>query len=290
MLTDILPGNIGIGRTTCLALARKHPQHIYLSARNPQKAAATIEEIKAASPDVSISYVECDLASLDSVVRGAKQFTSMSQRLDILICNAGIIAPPGLTADGYELQFGTNHVGHALLIKLLLPTMLKTAQDPNSDVRLLLLTSDGHKRVPTGGIVFKDLHSTQTGISTLARYGQSKLANLLYAKELARRYPAIKSVSVHPGAVTTNLTSAWTENNIMLRVLIKILSAVWMATAEEGAWNTLWAATATRGKVADGAYYTPVGKLTEPSMDGKNEKLAGELWDWTEKELEKYKA
>lgn len=206
------------------------------------------------------------------------------------MCNAGIMAvPAGLTKDGYEIQFGTNHLGHALLIKLLLPTMVRTAELPDSDVRVVMLTSQGFRMHPTGGIVFKDLRTVQdAGIfSTWRRYGQSKLANILYASEIARRYPKITAVSIHPGVVSTGLVG---DLGFGGRLIVYISQLGRLKTPAEGAYNQLWAATGKKGEggVVSGEYYEPVGVTGTHDKESKNQELAEELWEWTQKELEAY--
>lgn len=289
MLT--LQGNIGLGKATCLAIAPHNPAHIYLSARSADKANAAIEEIKQASPNVSISFLECDLADLESVEKAARSFTSQSQRLDVLFCNAGIMAlPPGLSKSGYETQFGTNHVGHALLIKLLLPTLERTAQTPGSDVRIIALSSLGHNMTPTGGIDFDTLKTDQKKINTWSRYGQSKLANILYAKALAKRYPAIKCVAVHPGFVATNLASTLVSGSVVYKAAMTAASYVpgLIKDANGGALNQLWAAFSPTEDVKTGEYYEPVGVAGKGSKNSQNEQLVEKLWEWTETELQKY--
>lgn len=114
----------------------------------------------------------------------------------MLIANAGIMAvPPSLTADGHEVQFGTNFFGHAALIHLLLPTMLATAEIPGADVRLIMTASQAYQLHPFGGIRFETVNTAQENMNRWARYGQAKLAMLLWARELARRYPQIQSVA-----------------------------------------------------------------------------------------------
>ena len=196
--------------------------------------------------------------------------------------------PPGLTEDGYELQFGTNHLGHALLIKLLLPIMLRTAQGPGADVRITILTSLGFRSHPKGGIVFKNLRTTQDfgPFGSWLRYGQSKLANLLYAAELARRYPNITSTSVHPGVVETGLVGnlGWAN-----KLLVYVTNMGKVIKPEEGAYNQLWAVTAEKSKIINGALYEPVGLLSDKlDKTAKSEKLAAELWEWTENQLQGY--
>ncbi|KAK7018676.1 short-chain alcohol dehydrogenase [Paramarasmius palmivorus] len=141
-------GTAGIGKASIHLLSKHHPEHIFFSGRNVQSARSLIEEVKAQVPDVQLTFIECDLASLQSVKKAAQEFLSLSSRLDILMCNAGVMAlPPGLTKDGYEIQFGTNHLGHALLIRLLLPTLLRTAET-GSDTRIINLSSQGHAGHP----------------------------------------------------------------------------------------------------------------------------------------------
>jgi len=195
-------------------------------------------------------------------------------------------SPPALTADGYEIQFGTNHVGHALLIKLLLPTMLRTAEQPNSDVRIVSNTSLGFKGHPSGGIAFADLRTTQESalIGHWIRYGQSKLANILYAGELGRRYPSITSTSVHPGVTNTGLVG---DLGFMNKALVYVTNVGKMVTVQQGACNQLWAATAP--SVTNGGFYEPVGVPGAHDKLSNDEELAGKLWEWTQKALEDYK-
>lgn len=204
------------------------------------------------------------------------------------MCNAGIMAcPPGLTKDGYEVHFGTNHLGHALLINLLLPTMLETAKWLGSDVRIVILTSVGFRGHPSSGIAFKDLHSTQDSgaLGAWIRYGQSKLANILYAAEIARRYPNITATSIHPGVVGTGLVSnlSWGK-----KMFVYMTNLGRLTNPTEGAYNQLWAATVDKTKLVNGAFYEPVGVPGRHDSKSKDEKLAAELWEWTSKELEPY--
>ena len=241
-----------------------------------------------------ITFIECDLASLASVHQAAKQFAAASSRLDVLMCNAGVMAlPPGLTKDGYEVHFGTNHLGHALLVKLLVPTLLQTAdQVPNPDVRIVFLTSIGFGAHPSGGIVFDNLRTVQDfGLfGPWIRYAQSKLANILYAAELARRYPRITTVSVHPGVAATDLVG---NLSFIQRALVYVsnFGQVKSSGAEIVA-NQLWAATTTGGnddeKIVNGGYYVPVGVLGKHYRCSNSQELAGKLWDWTHKELDGY--
>ena len=204
--------------------------------------------------------------------------------------NAGVMMPDnGVTEQGYEVQFGINHMGHALLAKLLRPLLVETARGMGADVRVVVLTSDGHALSPAGGVDFDTVKSEQGGLYSVTKYGQSKLANLLFAREMAERYggEGVKVVSVHPGRVATNLAESIAGWNILTRVLVPIVNYSWLVTSvENGARNQLWAATAEREEVRDGEYYLPVGVVGPDTKFNRDGELARKLWEWTEGELE----
>ena len=207
--------------------------------------------------------------------------------------NAGIMAqPPGLTSDGYEVQFGTNHMGHFLFTQRLLPLLQKTAAEPGSDVRIVNVTSDGHKFAPTGGFAPEKALSDMKEYNTFTRYGQSKLANILFTTELAKRYPRITSVSVHPGGVATGLAGPFMEAHPWLT---RALGPVWgllAKGAEEGALTQTWAAVAAlgegKGKVRQSEYYVPVAQVGGRSAYAKDGELAERLWGWSEGEVKRH--
>ncbi|KAJ5380701.1 uncharacterized protein N7496_003129 [Penicillium cataractarum] len=285
----ITGGTNGLGAQSAIHLAKHNASHIYISGRNAASAEKIITQIRDTGSKSEVQFIKCDLASLSSVKEAAKQFLSQSPTLDILMCNAGIMAkPPSLTTDGYELQFGTNHLGHALLIKKLLPLLEKTST-AGGDARIVTLTSEGMFLHPKGGIVFDNLKTVQdfwVG-GPWRRYGQSKLANMLYAREISRRYPGITSVSVHPGVVSTELVG---NSKFMDRALIHITNLGNVLQPEEGAYNQVWAATTPREKLENGMYYEPVGKLAQKKLDktGRDDNLAKRLWEWTEEALKAY--
>merc|ERR1711977_120003 len=163
-----------------------------------------ISEIKKAVPNGNVSFLQLDLSSFESVKKAAEEFKGKSDRLDILVNNAGIMATPySKTNEGYEIQFGTNHMGHALFTKLLLPTLLKTAETPGADVRVVNLSSEGHNMAPNGGILFDQAALEKVG--PWARYGQAKLANILHARELQKHHPSLTATALHPGVIVTDL-------------------------------------------------------------------------------------
>jgi len=280
-------GNIGLGKQCVLDYARHNPAQIWLACRSPDKAKDAIEEIQQQLPTpANIRVLELDLSSLTSVKSAATRFLSEASRLDILMLNAGIMgSAPGLTTDGYEVQFGVNYLGHALLAKLLHPLLEKTSKLPNTSVRALMVSSTGHKMTPAKGIQFADLKTECASLGAFERYGQSKLANVLWAKHAASLYPNIKFVSPHPGLVSTNLANSSSGASSIWKVALTI--APWFAqTPEKGARNQLWASVGDG--VKSGEYYEPIGVSGRTSALGKDEELAKRLWEWTERELESW--
>ncbi|EEQ29278.1 hypothetical protein McanMca71_006680 [Microsporum canis] len=283
----ITGGTRGLGAESARRLAQKSPAHIYISGRKAASADTVIQQIRQAGSKTPVTFLPCNLASLASVKQAAETFVVQESRLDVLMCSAGIMAtPPGLTADGYEIQFGTNHLGHALLIRKLLPLLQATAE--TADVRIVLLTSLGFKMHPGGGIVFDAVRTKQeySAFGGWIRYGQSKLANVLYARELARRFPAITSLSVTPGVVNTELVESLGCFN---RAFVWVTNLGQLMKPEEGAYNQLWASTVAKDTLLNGQFYEPVGvlstKLDKASQDAA---LAKRLWEWTEEALREY--
>ena len=183
-------------------------------------------------------------------------------------------------------------MGHALLTTLLAPLMETTAAK-TGDVRIVWNTSLGYKGHPTGGILFDKVKTPQNDISWIlgewVRYGQSKLANLLFARSFSKHHPSINSICIHPGVSATGLVTSLT---FMQRLLVYITNIGNMLTTEQCAWNQQWAATAPLGsgdrQVESGKYYEPVGIKGKLGGEGGNDELAEKLWEWTQKELEGY--
>ncbi len=296
IIDDFTLGTAGLGAESIRVLAAHSPKHIYFTGRNVTAADALISEIKQAHPTAEVSFIQMDLSSLrsvkDGVLNGFKH-----DRLDILMNNAGIVAkPPTLSVDGYENQFATNHLGHAMLTQQLLPFLQAAASDPDADVRIVTTTSDGYEfhKMIQGGISFSELNARSTMSRTVlggwVRYGQSKLANILFASEFARRYPNITSVSIHPGVVETPMN---TDMDIWNKTFVNVanrFAGIKMVKVQDGALNQLWCAVgAKKGELRNGGFYRPVGvdatdKLTK---QGKSEELAKQLWEFTDGVLAK---
>lgn len=278
-------GNNGIGKETILQLAKHHPQKIFMASRTESKARDAIASIKSQNlQDVDIEYLPLDLSSLPSVKAAADQVMRNSERLDILVLNAGIMAvPPGKTASGQDIQLGTNHIGHFLLTKLLLPTLEKTAKQHNSDVRVVAVSSEAHNMAPNLNTILSTEKLTAT--SPWVRYGASKAANVMFAAELARRYPQLTSVSLHPGMIKTDLYVPNSESNFLVRYGAMIFGPLIFQDVAHGAFNQLWASAGTeKSELTNGSYYTPVGKLRNNKWASDAE-AGRKLWEWTEKEL-----
>ncbi len=243
--TAIVTGaNTGIGYETARALARKGAK-VILACRDVSKAATAVARIQAEKPTGSVEAQALDLSDLESVRSFAESFAKQNSRLDLLINNAGVMIPPkSQTKQGFELQFGTNHLGHFALTGHLLPLLRKTA-----GARVVVVSSGAHHM---GHIEFDDLQFARRGYKPWAAYSQSKLANLLFAFELQRRLRAagadIVVTAAHPGWTATDLQRSSS-------VISKVFNPLFAMKPPEGALPTLRAATDPGAKAGD--YFGP---------------------------------
>ena len=200
--TAVITGaNTGLGYETAAALAAKGA-HVVLAVRNLEKGHAAAERISAATPGASVAVQELDLSSLESVRAAAEELKARHDAIDLLINNAGVMfTPRSTTKDGFELQFGTNHLGHFAFTGLLLDRVLAATGS-----RVVTVSSVGH-RFARRGIRFDDLQ-WERSYSRVGAYGQAKLANLLFTYELQRRLLGTNTIAVaaHPGGSRTELT------------------------------------------------------------------------------------
>ncbi|KAG4262347.1 hypothetical protein FPRO03_10577 [Fusarium proliferatum] len=271
----------GLGKESVLQFAHHNPSRIYLCARNLQKAQIAAQDIQHAVPSASIRLLPLDLCSFASVKEAARIVLSECERLDILMLNAGIMfVPLDRTADGYEIQFGTNHMGHALLTKLLIPLLEKTTRIPGSDVRVVSLASHGHVYLNKGGINYDILKTDGESIGLYQCYYQSKLANILWTRQLAKKYPRLTVSAIDPGLVNTELLVKATG---MVWYLYAVVRCMLITPVSKGARNQLWASVGN--DVVSGEYYEPVGKHGLATEEGRDDELAEKLWEWTEREL-----
>ena len=267
--------NSGIGFETARVLAEKGAT-VVMACRNLEKANPKADEIRAAHPEADIEVMQLDLSNLDSVREFAEAFRAKHARLDLLINNAGIMVPPyGKTAQGFETQFGVNHLGHFALTGALLDLLTET---PGS--RIVTVSSMAHQM---GKIQFSDLN-WEKGYKAQQAYGQSKLANLLFTYELQRRLAAAGkdtlAVAAHPG---------WTETNLQEHARsIKFMNRFLAQGPLMGALPTLYAATESDVQGAD--YYGPSGllemngppKKVKSNKRSHDQKVAARLWDVSE--------
>jgi len=287
--TDSNSGTAGLGAGSIEALANHNPKKIFFSGRNQKSADTLIAKIHKSSPDVDIAFVRCDISSFASVRECAKTLQASTDRLDIFMLNAGIMAvDPSVSVDGYEIQFATNHLGHALLVQQLLPLLRATSRLPGGDVRVINMTSIAYEQAPRQGIDFATLETDQANLGMImmhkwARYGQSKLAQMLYTDELARHYPEITWVSIHPGVVMTDL---FANVDFVTKLPVLLINIGRTTPVEQGFYNQVWASTCEKKKLKNGAYYEPIGTLGKRSTkQAKDEKLAQKLWAWTQEQF-----
>lgn len=297
-LSNVLLGTNGIGAEALKHLAAHNPAHIYFSGRNVKAGQTLVEAIGKKYPSMkdSLTFIEMDLTSLRSVKQSIKAFKH--SRLDILILNAGIMAQPAaLSTDGYEIQFATNHLGHAMLLRQLLSTLLNTAEKPNSDVRVVTLSSLGYMFHSKAGIEFTALDSGSTlnyrlnPLGGWMRYAQSKLANILLTTHLAKLHPQITAVCLQPGVVQTDIINKQSLGNRMFIYFSQWATRGEILQPHQGAFNTVWcAAGAKKEELRNGGFYLPIGFDGWETLDktARDEKLAEQLWTWTDKVLAKF--
>lgn len=278
-------GNSGIGYQAALALAGKGAR-VVLACRDQAKANTAASTIRAAHPKAAVDVMSLDLASLASVRAFADAFRAQHQRLDVLCNNAGVMALPyRKTADGFEMQIGTNHLGHFALTGQLLDLLRATP-----GARVVNVSSGAHR---VGTIRFDDLHWTR-GYRKWFAYGQSKLANLLFTYELQRRLAAahvpVISVACHPGYAATNLQTAGPrmEGSSVMERLSELGNRLFAQSADMGALPTLYAVTAE--DVHGGDYIGPDGfgemhghpHKVESNGRSRDPDTARRLWDLSE--------
>jgi retinol dehydrogenase-12 len=258
--------NTGIGRATAEALAAKGGR-VILAARSQEKTMPVLQEIRARFPNAEVEFLSIDLADLASVKAAATTVMSSGRPLDVLINNAGLAGSTGRTKDGFQLTFGTNHLGPFAFTEMLLPLLTATPQG-----RIVNVASEAHRGAK--GINWDALREFDKGL--IGAYSVSKLANVLYAKELARRLVAtrVTTSSLHPGVVASDI---WRKLPAPVRVIAKLF----MISNEKGAQTSVYCATAPELASVSGRYYEKSAEK-EPSAVAKDEALARELYDWSD--------
>jgi NAD(P)-dependent dehydrogenase (short-subunit alcohol dehydrogenase family) len=249
------PGS-GIGRATAIGLGQAG-HHVIAAGRYPERIEPVMHEVTAAGG--SAEYLELDLTSIRSVREAARRVIGSGPPVDVLVNNAGIgVNRRGLTEDGFEVHFGINHLGHFLLTRDLAPVL-------STGARVISLTSGMHHRA--NGIDFERVRRP-TRLIGLAEYSTSKLANVLFIRELARRRPELSTYAVHPGLVRTGIIPGF----------VRALSGSSMLTPEQGADTVIWCATSDEVTGDTGHYYQQRARLA-PSPVAQSNELARELWE-----------
>ncbi|OHE92533.1 short-chain dehydrogenase [Colletotrichum orchidophilum] len=248
IVTGCSPGGLGPETARAFHIAGAD---VYITVRDVAKGEEVVKDILSDGKPGKVEVIKLDLGSLESVRQGAKTFLSKSDKLNVLVNNAGVMAcPKGKTVDGFETQFGTNHLGHFLLFQLLKPTLLASST-PSFNSRVISVSSSGHRG---GRINFEDFNFDHTvEYQPWAGYGQAKLANILFANELDRRYGAkgLHALSLMPGGIETPLQRHSPEISVMIKDphIAKI-----MKSTAQGAATSVWAAVAKEWEGKGGKY------------------------------------
>jgi NAD(P)-dependent dehydrogenase (short-subunit alcohol dehydrogenase family) len=238
-LALVTGGTAGLGVETARALAA-HGAAVVITARNMSRGEQVVRDIREATGNDAVEVMELELGSLASVRRFAENFLTHHDSLNLLINNAGVMACPYMeTEDGFELQFGTNHLGHFLMTNLLAPALVNGAPS-----RVVALSSRGHHMSP---VDFEDIGFVNRGYEKWTAYGQSKTANILFAVELDRRLSAkgVRAFAVHPGVIETELgRHMGEEDRAMLQARAEDMGGWTMKSIPAGAATSVYAATA----------------------------------------------
>ncbi|MED6121128.1 Short-chain dehydrogenase TIC 32, chloroplastic [Stylosanthes scabra] len=281
-MTAIVTGaTSGIGTETTRVLAMRGA-HVVMAVRNLTAAKQVKESILKEFPSAQVDAMELDLTSIQSVKNFASQYKSSARPLNILINNAGIMACPfTLSKDNIELQFATNHIGHFVLTNLLLDTMKKTSRQSKREGRIVNVSSEAHRFTYSQGIRFDKIND-QASYQRWRAYGQSKLANILHANELARRLKEdgadITANSLHPGTIATNLF-----RHMDMGVATGIVNAIGrlvLKNVQQGAATTCYVALHPQVKGVSGKYFSDCN-LSQTTSHGTDADLAKKLWDFS---------
>ena len=258
--------NTGIGRATATELARRGGR-VYIAARSEAKARPVVDEIKRAKGERSAEFLSLDLADLGAVRAAAEAFLERDEPLHVLINNAGVGGQRGVTANGFEIQFGVNHLGHFLLTQLLVDRLRESAP-----ARIVVVSSTGHYQARR--IDFDVVQRPTHGYTGLREYAVSKLCNVLHAQELARRLAGsgVTACSLHPGAIASDI---WRRIPFPFRLLTKV-----MKSPEQGAETSLYCATAPELEHVTGKYYDNCREKAASAV--ATPELARELWKRSE--------
>lgn len=254
-LVVVTGASSGIGRAAAIELGNQG-HHIVAAGRSPRRSEPVVNQI--ATSGGSAEFLHLDLASLESARTAARTFEESGRTIDVLINNAGVGATRGITQDGFEIHFGTNHLGHFMFTHHLRRTF-------RPGTRIVQVSSEVHRRAL--GIDFSGIRHKSRTFYGLGDYAVSKLANILFVREMARRQPEWNLYAVHPGLTSTNIIPAFARPFIRSRLL----------NAEQAADTVVWCATSEAIAGESGLYYARRQELT-PSAQALDDDLANELW------------
>ncbi|KAG2009556.1 short-chain dehydrogenase [Coprinopsis cinerea AmutBmut pab1-1] len=274
--------NSGVGKETAKALLSRNAK-VYLAGRSQEKVERAIQELKQETGKEGI-FLHLDLGDLKSVKKAAEEFISKEKKLHILFNNAGVMTPPidMVTTQGYDLQFGTNVLGHFYLTKLLYPTLLSTVKSsPDWKPRVVHTASVASLFGELNFNTFKDGPARRKSFSVIL-YAQSKLGNVIVANEFAKRYgdQGVISCSCNPGNLKTELTR-YTPS-----IATALMNAFVLYPAPYGALTQLWAGTSEEGLKMNGKYLVPWARYGTPNPLALDEKLGEDLWNWLEEQVQ----
>lgn len=260
--------NSGIGRVTALELARRGVR-VVITCRNLERAQSVLDEIRADTPNSKVDFIPLELSSFESIRACARAFIDLNLPLHILVNNAGLAGAKGLTQEGFELAFGVNHVGTFLLTQLLMPKLQASAP-----ARIVTVASRAHMKAKR--FDWQAVRQKSRSLTGIPEYCASKLANVLFSAELARRLQGtgVNTYALHPGVVATDVWRAvpWPFQYWIKRKMI---------TPEQGAQTTLYCATSPDVAKESGLYYDRC-KIKAVSALAQDPALARELWERSE--------
>ena len=279
-LTAIVTGaTSGLGAETARVLALRGV-HVVMAIRNVDAARKVKDSILKKIPNAKIDIMELDVSSQASIKSFASEYISSGLPLNLLILNAGIMGVPfSLTKDKIENQFATNHLGNFLLTNLLLETMKRSAEKSHREGRIVIVSSELYSMTYKGGIMFDKINDEKS-YSSLSAYGQSKLASILHANELSKRFKEegvnITANSLHPGVIPTNLAR---HSNVM-SVIFHVFLKAFLKNIPQGAATTCYLALNPKVKGVSGEYFAD-SNISKRGKQAKDQELAKKLWDFS---------